>query len=194
MAMEFCAPQEVRRTLTQGRSQPKSYASRSKTSATFIGRNLMERAGRGAHDVSSVCKMEGEDGHGRFHDLDTGELRSFLALPKKWDTLALAAEESRDFKVCVCVCLCVEGWGEVAFEIVCVSLCIACTQTHTCACVCCSCLNTYINVHSSLREHTAKTSFRLCRTWGRATGNLLLSRRCLATTRARARANLGNAR
>ena len=59
----------------------------------------MERAGRGAHDVSSVCKMEGEDGHGRFHDLDTGELRSFLALPKKWDTLALAAEESRDFKL-----------------------------------------------------------------------------------------------
>ena len=38
-------PQEVRRTLTQGRSQPKSYASRSKTSATFMGRNLMERAG-----------------------------------------------------------------------------------------------------------------------------------------------------
>ena len=97
-----------------------------------------KHSGRGAHDVPSVCKMEGEDGNGRFHDLDTGELRSFLALPKKWDTLALAAEESRDFKVCVCVCLCVEGWGEVAFEIVCLSLCIC---VHMCMCVCvCVCV------------------------------------------------------
>merc|ERR1719199_1173258 len=68
---------------------------------TYIHRSMdtNKHSGRGAHDVPSVCKMEGEDGHGLFHDLDTGELRSFLALPKKWDTLALAAEESRDFKL-----------------------------------------------------------------------------------------------
>mmetsp|Transcript_23060 Transcript_23060/g.36931 ORF Transcript_23060/g.36931 Transcript_23060/m.36931 type:complete len:358 (-) Transcript_23060:56-1129(-) len=58
MAMEFCAAQEVRYSLTQSRTQPKSYQSRPKTSSTFMGRNLMEKAGRGAMDVPSVCKME----------------------------------------------------------------------------------------------------------------------------------------
>ena len=92
-----------------------------------------KHSGRGAHDVPSVCKMEGEDGNGRFHDLDTGELRSFLALPKKWDTLALAAEESRDFKVCLCVCACVWKGGGRLLSRLCACLCVyACT----CVCVC----------------------------------------------------------
>lgn len=70
MAMEFCAAQEVRFSLSQSRTQPKSYQSRPKTSSTFMGRNLMERAGRGAMDVPSVCMMETADNLGVFVDTD----------------------------------------------------------------------------------------------------------------------------
>lgn len=36
-------PRELRVSLTQSRTQPKSYQSRLKTSSTFLGRNLMEK-------------------------------------------------------------------------------------------------------------------------------------------------------
>jgi len=66
MALEWGAPKEVRASLSQSRTQPKSYQSRPKTSSTFMGRNLMEKAGRGSMDVPSVCKMESRDGMGVF--------------------------------------------------------------------------------------------------------------------------------
>eukprot|EP00286_Rhodomonas_abbreviata_P013885 CAMPEP_0181337848 /NCGR_PEP_ID=MMETSP1101-20121128/28279_1 /TAXON_ID=46948 /ORGANISM="Rhodomonas abbreviata, Strain Caron Lab Isolate" /LENGTH=313 /DNA_ID=CAMNT_0023448453 /DNA_START=102 /DNA_END=1044 /DNA_ORIENTATION=- len=58
LSLEFIQRQEVRKSLMSKGSKQKSYASRPKTSSTFMGRNMMESAGRGSRDVMSVCKME----------------------------------------------------------------------------------------------------------------------------------------
>ena len=72
--------------------------------------------------------------------------------------------------VCVCVLVCGRVGGGCFRDCVLVFVYMR-AHVYVCVCLCvcvwCSCLNTYINVHSSLREHTATTSFRLCRTWGR---------------------------
>lgn len=81
LMMEFCAPREVRHSLTQARNQPKSYQSRPKTSSTFMGRTLMEKAGMGSMDVPSVCKMEARDGQGVLVDAD-GQSR-----PLQWNPI-----------------------------------------------------------------------------------------------------------
>jgi hypothetical protein len=47
-----------------------------------MGRNLMEKAGRGAMDVPSVCKMEATDGQGVLVDAK-GQTK-----PMCWDTNA----------------------------------------------------------------------------------------------------------
>jgi hypothetical protein len=94
MMMEFRAPREVRYSLTQSRNQPKSYQSRPKTSSTFMGRNLMERAGRGSKDVPSVCKMEAQDGKGLLVQAN-GQSLSFTidkngkshGVPLQWDPI-----------------------------------------------------------------------------------------------------------
>uniref|UniRef100_A0A7S0W3N6 Uncharacterized protein n=1 Tax=Hemiselmis tepida TaxID=464990 RepID=A0A7S0W3N6_9CRYP len=57
LAGEFAQRREVRKSLTAGKSQPKSYKSRQDTNATFYGRLMMERVGKGSLDVPSVCKM-----------------------------------------------------------------------------------------------------------------------------------------
>eukprot|EP00281_Chroomonas_sp_CCMP1168_P035289 CAMPEP_0206241412 /NCGR_PEP_ID=MMETSP0047_2-20121206/16480_1 /ASSEMBLY_ACC=CAM_ASM_000192 /TAXON_ID=195065 /ORGANISM="Chroomonas mesostigmatica_cf, Strain CCMP1168" /LENGTH=326 /DNA_ID=CAMNT_0053666303 /DNA_START=104 /DNA_END=1081 /DNA_ORIENTATION=+ len=68
---EFGQPREVRKSLTASRAQPKSYASRPETSATFYGRLMMERVGRGSFDVPSVCRLHwGIEDPPKFADLD----------------------------------------------------------------------------------------------------------------------------
>uniref|UniRef100_A0A6U4IS68 Uncharacterized protein n=1 Tax=Hemiselmis andersenii TaxID=464988 RepID=A0A6U4IS68_HEMAN len=57
LAHEFAQRREVRKSLTAAKHQPKSYKSRQDTSATFFGRLMMERVGKGSLDVPSVCKM-----------------------------------------------------------------------------------------------------------------------------------------
>lgn len=57
LANEFAQKREVRKSLTAGRAQPKSYMSRPESHATFFGRLMMERVGKGSLDVPSVCMM-----------------------------------------------------------------------------------------------------------------------------------------
>ena len=75
-------PKEVRASLSQSRTQPKSYQSRPKTSSTFMGRNLMEKVrARGAS-----CRAR-----------RSVRVRTLTAALKR---------RAGDCCVCLCLCLC----------------------------------------------------------------------------------------